>query len=219
MLLHWILAGLSVASALLYGFHFVHQPASTLRTICKAIPVSALAALAALSGAPWSLSTALALGALGDVFLSRDGERNFMAGLGAFLFGHLCYLVLLAQAGGGVDLVLQEPWRVVAGVGLLGSTILIMRRLLPHLGALRAAVLIYAAVIVMMGLTALALPLLWPLALAIPGALLFIASDAILGFQVFVVKDAAAKRRATSSLLWFLYWGGQLLILLAFVLR
>ena len=82
---------------------------------------------------------------------------------------------------------------------------------------LRIPVLIYVLVIVVMGVCAFNLPAEWPFVLAILGAVMFIASDAILGFEVFVFKDAVDPRYAPAILLWFLYWGGQLLILITFL--
>ena len=45
------------------------------------------------------MTAALVCGAVGDVFLSRDGEQNFLFGLGAFLVGHIAYIGLLLGYG------------------------------------------------------------------------------------------------------------------------
>ena len=45
-----------------------------------------------LTGAWWTLVVpGLALGALGDFFLTRRAEAAFLAGMGAFAAGHLAY--------------------------------------------------------------------------------------------------------------------------------
>lgn len=214
-----IFGSLSVFSALLYGVYFTHRSPSSARTICKALAVGALAAISAAMDAPVLLTLALVLGVVGDVFLSQDGERHFLLGLIAFLFGHLTYIVLLHNLGGGPVALISTPARRIGCLALIAAAIWIIRQLLPHLGALRAPVMVYAVVIVTMGCAAFALPATWPLVLAMIGAFLFIASDAILGLELFVFKDAQATRNRQASLLWFLYWGGQVLILMAIIQR
>lgn len=215
MQMFWILAGLSTLSALAYGLHYVHQSQSLTRTLCKTLPIGCLAVISALFGAPLALTLALAFGTLGDIFLSRDGERFFLFGLGAFLIGHLFYIALLAALSAGIAPFVSSPWRIIASLVLLGTATAIVKRLLPHLGALRRPVLVYVVVIIAMGLTALSLPASWPLSLAIFGAILFTASDAILGLELFAFKDDPSPRLLPATLLWFLYWSGQFLILLA----
>jgi uncharacterized membrane protein YhhN len=209
--------GLSALCALAYGSVLVHQRPSTLRTIIKAASVAILAAIAAFSGAPILLTAALVFGTVGDVFLSRDGERNFLFGLSAFLVGHLAYIGLLMGYAGPWAAFVTNPVQLGASAILFITAGVVVRRLFPYLGALRIPVLIYVLVIVVMGVCALNIPAEWPFALAIFGALMFIASDAILGFEVFVFKDASIPRYAPATLLWFLYWGGQLLILVTFL--
>ncbi|MEZ4302502.1 MAG: TMEM165/GDT1 family protein [Polyangiaceae bacterium] len=65
-----------------------------LRLVAKPIPVLALAALAGASEGRYAriLAAGLALGAVGDVLL-EIGPRLFVAGLGAFLIGHVAYVV------------------------------------------------------------------------------------------------------------------------------
>ena len=45
------------------------------------------------------------------------------------------------------------------------------------------------------------------------GVVLFVTSDLILALGLFVARDAAARTLA-GQVLWPLYWGGQVLILL-----
>ena len=213
-----LLSGLSALSALAYGIRLVHHRPSLLRTLVKGTSVATLALISGYSGAPPLLTLALGLGTIGDVFLSRDGERNFLLGLSAFLLGHLAYIGLLRGAGAPLVDLSSTPWKIGACVVLLGVAAVVVRRLLPHLGALRIPVLIYAVVIVAMGISAFSLPSQWPYVLAVVGAILFIASDAILGFELFVFREASSQRTLHASLLWVLYWGGQALIACAFVL-
>ncbi len=161
---------------------------------------------------PVTLTVALGLGAIGDIFLSRDGEQNFLAGLGAFLFGDGAYILLLAQVGEGVEIYMAQPWRIAACILLVGIALFITNKLRPHLGALKIPVLVYVSVITMMGMMAFSLSATWPLGMAILGVILFITSDSILGFETFVFDPAGSEKTWSSPLLWFLYWGGQLII-------
>jgi uncharacterized membrane protein YhhN len=80
----------------------------------------------------------LALGAIGDACLLGRGKRWFLAGLVAFLFGHLAYVLgiaMIAPAGrwpGDAGLIALVP--VVAAAAVLAS-------LWPHLGVLRGPVI------------------------------------------------------------------------------
>ncbi|SMX33953.1 lysoplasmalogenase [Octadecabacter ascidiaceicola] len=209
--------GLSAYCALAYGGVLVHQQPSALRTIVKAASVAILAAVSAVFGAPLLLTVALVLGAVGDVFLSRDGERNFLFGLAAFLVGHVAYIGLLSGYGDSWAAFASNPAKLGASLIMFIIAGAVVQRMFPYLGALRIPVLIYVLVIVVMGVCAFNLPAEWPFALAILGAVMFIASDAILGFEVFVFEDAEDPRYVPATLLWFLYWGGQLLILITFL--
>jgi uncharacterized membrane protein YhhN len=50
--------------------------------------------------------------------------------------------------------------------------------------------------------------------LVLLGAVLFMASDAILGSEKFLMTDTSPLRRFTSPAVWVLYYAGQLLITL-----
>lgn len=133
---------------------------------------------------PWVVA-ALALGLIGDVglMLAGAGEPDvpFIAGLAAFLVGHLCYLVAFVRFGiQGVPLV--AGLLVVAGIAGLS---------LPQVlrGAARAAgrrfavvVGIYAGVLALMAIFAAGTQLV---ATAI-GGLLFLTSDTLIARSRFV---------------------------------
>ncbi|MGC9370237.1 MAG: lysoplasmalogenase family protein [Paracoccaceae bacterium] len=201
-----ITVGVALAAAVLY-LPLSHRGPGALRSAVKTAPVALFAALAWGAGAPGLLAGALALSALGDLALSRAGERAFLAGLGAFALGHLCYLGLFAGAVGGVPL-----WPALALVGLAGSTEL---WLAPHTGALRQPVRIYVILICAMGIAAAGLP--GAARLATLGAALFLASDVILALQLFRMAPDTTAARAAGWALWALYICGQALILFAFL--
>ncbi|MFW6689621.1 lysoplasmalogenase family protein [Streptomyces sp. MAR4 CNX-425] len=65
----------------------------------KPLLMPALAACAAARGAPRALLAGLLCGWAGDVLLQVGGDGPFLAGMGAFAAGHVCYLTLFRRAG------------------------------------------------------------------------------------------------------------------------
>ncbi|WP_199550398.1 lysoplasmalogenase [Streptomyces sp. N35] len=68
-------------------------------TLCKPLLLPLLAAYAVVRGAPRLLIAALFSGWCGDVLLMFDADAAFLAGMGGFAVGHVCYLVLFARYG------------------------------------------------------------------------------------------------------------------------
>src|SRR5918994_1958522 len=99
----------SLAAAVVYGL-ILNTRETLLRSAVKTLAVALLAALAAIQGGPLLLIAALALSALGDAFLSRDGDKAFLGGLASFLAAHLAYIALFWLAGAGLE-PLSQPWR------------------------------------------------------------------------------------------------------------
>ena len=197
--------GTAGTCAALYGLALVHRPPSFLGTLVKTAATGALAVLAYLEGGgPW-LALALALCAIGDAFLAGDPKRWLPFGLAAFLAGHLVYVLLFWRERGpmGWRLIAVAPLIVLAAGAMLS-------RLWGALGPLKPAVIAYVAAIVAMVTTSLLLPEpRWP---ATVGALAFMASDAILSFDLFKGVKLAGSARLTAWAVWFLYFGGQAMI-------
>ena len=138
----------------------------------------------------------LICGLAGDVLLLLP-ERFFMAGLVAFLLGHLAYIVGLNDGG----LFLPAEALLLVPVGLAGGWL--AWRVGGALKAsgrdkLRVPVALYAAVISLMVVSALTTLFRpgWargPAALAAAGALLFFASDAMLAWDRFVAPVPHGK--------------------------
>ncbi|MEV0279865.1 lysoplasmalogenase [Streptomyces sp. NPDC050610] len=82
-------AHLIALAAHLDGVHHLTKPAL----------MPALALHAAARGAPRPLLAALLFGCGGDTLLQLDDQAAFLAGMGSFAAGHLCYLVLFARLG------------------------------------------------------------------------------------------------------------------------
>jgi uncharacterized membrane protein YhhN len=203
----------SLAAAVVYGL-ILNTRETLLRSAVKTLAVALLAALAAVQGGPLLLVAALALSALGDAFLSRDGDKAFLGGLASFLAAHLAYIALFFLAGGGWEL-LAEPWRVVLAVAMAafaaGMLVMLWRRVAPDL---RLPVAAYAAAILGMGVSALTLDNVW----IIVGAVLFMASDGLLAAEKFLVAAISPHREWMRHAVWALYYAAQLMITLGFLL-
>ena len=197
---------ISVTAAAAYLLFYVGRSPSLNRTVIKTLAIAALAALAVIMDGPWLLVAALALSALGDLFISRDGEAAFLAGLGSFLLAHVAYVALFWGVAGGS---LSPTFAGVFAIYALGM----LRWLWPHLAGMKAPVCAYIAVIYAMGVTAAAAPVaLWPI---IAGAALFVISDSVLAAETFVFKDR--PRRWTAPVVWVTYYASQVLIAAAFL--
>ncbi|WP_156711073.1 lysoplasmalogenase family protein [Nitratireductor arenosus] len=204
---------LSVVAAALY-LPMTARPLSWRRMVAKTAGVALLAVLSFVAGGPWLLTLALALSALGDACLAREGEGAFMAGLASFLGAHLAYAVLFAGAG-SADLFADELWRLLVALAMIAFAGLFYRRLRPVLPAgMAVPVAVYVVAILAMGVTALFLPAL----VVIVGAVLFMASDAILATERFLLAEASAHRRWSRPAVWVLYYAGQLAITLGVLL-
>ena len=147
----------------------------------------------------------LVAGAAGDVALLGRGTRAFVLGLGAFLIGHVAYVIGLAHV--------VPPGRWLAETGLLAVAPIVvaalaLRALWPRLGALRGPVIGYVAAIVAMMIAALAAREVHPKGAWVAlGAALFFASDLAVARDRFLARDFTNKLYGLPA-----YYAGQLLI-------
>jgi uncharacterized membrane protein YhhN len=152
----------------------------------------------------------LVLCAIGDGFLAGDPKRWLLPGLVAFLLGHVAYVAMFLMP-------VPDPWGeptlglpgwIVAGF-VVAAAVWMVRWLWPSLGDMRWPVVAYAVVITAMVVASLTVSRQGAhLALA---ALLFMASDAILAAEMFKGVKIFGSPRLTAWLIWFLYFGSQLL--------
>lgn len=162
----------------------------------------------------------LALGAVGDVALMFESERGFMAGLVAFLLGHVAYVVGLARVvapGHWFDGTMRilAPLTVVLALGILAW-------LWRRLGPMRIPVIVYVAVITTMAIGGLAASVTADDAHAIPrarhlltaGAIAFFASDLAVAREKFIGRDPWNRTLGLP-----VYYGAQLLFGWALVVR
>lgn len=206
----WLPLGLAGLLAIAYGFTVSRSPPSPAKLLLKISGMIILTGVAAWAGAPLLLIAGLAACTLGDAFLAGKTERWLIPGMAAFFIGHVFYVALFWSAGQVSGDMLNYSARallVLAGAGYVFW-------LSPSLGPMRLPVLAYAGVILVMGAAAIALPPGYGLVLI--GALMFIASDAILANELFRRPPGEMPRWMPSITLWNLYFFGQMLIALGF---
>lgn len=135
------------------------------------------------------LLVALTMSWIGDVILlfADKGELYFILGLIAFLFSHICYIILFSKQ---LKIYLKKSkiifWTGVTAISIY--LIVMMLILLPSLGDLKIPVFIYALTISIMLLFALKGFFNWHKPASIPiliGAFIFVISDSILAFDKF----------------------------------
>ena len=124
---------------------------------------------------------ALLFSLLGDVFLMLPGEQWFVFGLGAFLFGHIAYIVGLVLRG-------MTPGAFVVGFVVVGLAVLVIGwkilRSVRDSDTPELAVPVTAYIGVISLMVACAVGTLNPF--AIVGGVLFYTSDALIAWNRFV---------------------------------
>ncbi|MDX8455447.1 lysoplasmalogenase family protein [Mesorhizobium sp. VK9D] len=204
----------SFVAAVIYAFALDMPPKWT-RTAAKTLAVAFLAVLAATQGGPLLLVAALGLSAVGDAFLSRDGEKAFLGGLASFLAAHFVYVALFVRVGGGLDLLIAESWRGAIALAMAAFGILMLAALWRRVGPqLRVPIAVYVAAILAMGISALTTGNAWVIA----GAVLFIASDGLLAAERFLLAAISPHRVWMRYAVWVLYYAAQLAITLGILL-
>ena len=188
---------------------------SWLKSVVKTLSVLLLAVIAVNSVGLMMLSVALIACAVGDFFLSREGDEAFMSGVGAFAIGHLAYSALFWLHPSSDLQRITDGWPLAAALVLLGLVMMVV--LFSKAGALRWPVMGYVPIIVLMGIMAMAMPFNGGLALVLPAALLFIVSDFVLSQELFVLPETHKLRRVTPYVVWAFYWLAQALFLVAFL--
>lgn len=191
---------------LLYG----SRRASWLKVAAKTLSVVLLAVLSVIQNAPWLLTLGLALCAAGDFFLAIEdrSERFFLAGLVAFLLGHVAYIVLFSMLP-ETAATLPVWLRTVIIAVVIFVALAMAAMLWQSAGNLRWPVMIYIMAVVAMASSAVTNGG----GLITAGALSFMASDTILATERFMMKPDAPGRAFTGPAVWITYFAAQLLIL------
>lgn len=151
-----------------------------------------------------ALFAGMVLGFVGDVLLIlKHDKRMFLAGLVAFLGGHLAYVVAFSLRG------LDLGAAGVATLVLLAPAAVVARWLWPRAGRLRVPVLAYIAVITAMVATAIGAVAAEDTPMVLVGATLFYLSDLGVARERFVGRAFVNKLVGQP-----LYFGGQLVLAL-----
>lgn len=198
----------SLASSLIYSILLL-GPVNSVRTVSKTGSTALLSLHAFRTGAPFFLFAALALGSLGDYFLSFEGEDVFLKGLGSFLVAHLFYIGLFARSGAGVSKIFAEKWRMAATLGMVSLAPFMNTLLMPNVSeTLQLPIMVYSGTILVMVLTVLTMEK----TSIVVGGLAFALSDAILSADEFLVPKDSTHRAWMQYAVWILYYGGQFFI-------
>ena len=175
--------------------------------VLKPVPIALLAATLAVSGAPvdhgyrWLVVAGLVCSMAGDVWLLFP--QHFRRGLASFLVAHLFYIAAFSRGGApGV-----ETWFLLVPFVLVSAVML--GYLWPHLARERGAVVVYVAVLAVMGWAAATRA--WRPApgglVALLGAAVFMTSDGTLAVDHF-----ARPFRAADGIVMATYYAAQTLI-------
>lgn len=209
-----LVATIVSAIACLVLVYAEYRQARTLRIVSKSVASAAFVTLGILavhgSGSyQRHILLGLVLGAIGDVALLGKSNRAFMAGLVAFLLGHLAYVVACIHT--------TDPHRVFnyAGFYALAPVIVGLAALAwlwPRLGSMRIPVIVYVLVIISMVIAAIAVfrsdELTPPSRLRLViGAVLFFISDLAVARDKFVEKGFSNRAWGLPT-----YYAGQLFI-------
>ncbi len=176
---------------------WIFKPLASTGFIVSALQHGALdsaygrAVLAALAGSWW-----------GDVLLIPKMKRAFLAGLGAFLLGHVAFAAAFVARG------VAWPVSLAVGALLCAPLALVRQWLMPHVpAAMKAPVMAYMAVITAMVSLAVGTVALRGNTYILLGAVSFYLSDLSVARDRFVVTEFNNKLWG-----WPLYFGAQLVL-------
>jgi uncharacterized membrane protein YhhN len=170
-----------------------------------------LAAATRTSATRRGITTAQALSWAGDLALLRDGDRAFLAGLGAFAGAHLAYVHAFASDGDRLDAPLTPGVRAAAALLVTAAPTMTFAAHRSSPG-LAAPVAVYAALLAAMFGTASRLDTALDRTArrqVQAGAALFLVSDTLLATQRFLLHTHV---RPLETVVMATYAGGQALI-------
>ncbi len=146
--------------------------------------------------------SALIFSLFGDSFLALPNPSYFVPGLGSFLVAQLIYAYAFS---------LGAKFSPLRALPFLGFGIIFFYFLAPELGALTIPVAVYVTAICLMGWrSASRIGTLKVFQLGFIGALIFILSDSIIAYSMFLNKNM--DRHLASLLIMITYYVAQFLI-------
>jgi len=179
---------------------FMNSEPHTLSWLVKTLPIACLALFAFLNmPGKRLLGAGLVFSGIGDILLELPVEGLFEAGMGAFILAHLCYIALF----------LRKPRLTLMRALVMGAMVLFTlgfaARLYPALGPMKVPIFVYLGVILAMGVSACLGRC--TNGIIITGAVLFIISDALIAYPMFVAPIAHS-----SFWVMFTYYAAQALL-------
>lgn len=170
---------------------YIAKPIASAAFVAIPLVTGAVTGAGATEVARW-IALGLVLGAIGDVCLMFDHPRWFLAGLVAFLLGHVADVVAFARLLSPRDW-LDGPMAAIA-IAAVAIAAIVLRWLWPHLGAMRGPVIAYVVVITTMLIGGLAIRVHdggapGARTLLAAGAITFFLSDLAVARERFVVSD------------------------------
>ncbi len=194
----FLIAGFIVFSTVFLAF--TNSESYTLSWLVKTFPIACLALFAFLNMPGKRLIGAgLVFSGIGDILLELPVEGLFEAGMGAFILAHLCYIFLF----------LRKPrltlMRALVMGGMALFTLGFSAKLYPALGPMKVPIFVYLGVILAMGVSACLG--LYTNGIIITGAVLFIISDTLIAYPMFIAPIAHS-----SFWVMFTYYAAQALL-------
>ncbi len=201
-----VLTGVGLTTTL-YAERFLNRPALYLGKPTASLGFLLVALGSGALGSSYGIwvFAGLILSMLGDVFLMFEGRAFFLAGLLAFLAGHVAYVVAFLVLG------VSAFWSLLAIVACALIALSVLRWLMPHVeAAMRGPVLGYVVVISLMASLAVGTRGEGWTPLIVLGAVLFYVSDLFVARERFVISSYANKLLGLP-----LYYAGQVLLALS----
>jgi uncharacterized membrane protein YhhN len=207
-----ILLLMSVLSALL--FWVLRLPALPFGVLLKWLALAGLIALVWQQRQSWQETlfvAALCFHSAGDVLLELDRANFFLPAVGAFMIGHLLYLITFWPDLAAFEAMPAAKKILLGAIVLYGAAMAML--IVPHLPKnMLVAVTLYMGVILVMALVVTCANYRNPW--LILGAILYVISDSLIALNMFVRPLGPG-----AHLIWPLYYAGQLLLVTGFVRR
>jgi len=204
----WAVGAGALAGAVHLGAHYAGRRG--LAGLAKAVPIAVLLAWALAyepavgEGYRRLLAAGLLFSMCGDLLLLS--HERFRAGLASFFLGHVCYTLAFLRGGAGFVPAIGWLLPLVVGAGA------VLRVLWRHAPRERVPIVCYVAMITLMAWSAVGRGIAPATpqpsgVLAALGALVFMASDAILALDRFVTRWRGAHAAVMLT-----YYGAQILL-------
>lgn len=210
------LALLAAVAAALYFFLMAHGYDDSL-VFVKPLPALLLAIELLRAGKPLArlMAVGLVFAGCGDAALQRTGDLPFLIGMVCFIVQHVVYIAAFVQAGRQVRATFSlTPMRIACLVFYIAALCTLLM-LLPHAGMLLVPLMIYSAFLLSMAFCALLVVERPGGSLVAIGAVLFVASDVLLGmtrfYPGFALQGDTAQYAINAT-----YYAAQIVLTLGF---